>query len=139
MRELVIILMGLASGMVISGAVFAFIAAIGIVTRMAQKSQTQSYIILYEEAIMAGGIAGTLTMAWSFVLPIGALAAVYSLLTGVFFGVLAMSLAEVLEVMPIIRRRLKLAGRHSGFVWAIALGKLLGSLLYFLIDGFSKS
>jgi stage V sporulation protein AB len=55
---------------------------------------------------------------------------------GIFYGVLAMSLAEVLDMLPILSRR---GGVRRGlyyFVLAVALGKTVGSLLYFLIPGF---
>ena len=59
-----------------------------------------------------------------------------ALLCGIFVGVLAMALAEVLNVMPILMRRARLNKGITWFVVSFALGKLLGSLLYFLKDGF---
>jgi len=47
-----------------------------------------------------------------------------------------MSLAEVLNVIPILTRRGRLQHGMFYFVLAIALGKLVGALLYFLIPGF---
>ncbi|MFR5772662.1 MAG: stage V sporulation protein AB [Lachnospirales bacterium] len=43
-------MLGFGGGIVISGAVFAFIAIIGVVPRLVQKSHTEKYIKLYEEA-----------------------------------------------------------------------------------------
>ena len=134
------ILLALASGIVISGAVFAFIAVIGIVPRFAQKTDTMGYIKLYEEIIIIGGILGTLTMFVNIVIPLGNIVIiVYSIAIGVFFGALAVSLAEVLNVIPILTRRGNIKSGLKYLVLAIALGKMIGSLLYFLIPGFYKN
>ena len=60
----------------------------------------------------------------------------HCIICGIFVGVLAMALAEVLNVMPILMRRARLNKGITWFVVSFALGKLLGSLLYFLKDGF---
>ena len=136
-RLLAIISMGICSGIVISGAVFAFIAIIGIVPRLAQKTSTQDSVLLYEEAIIAGGVFGTLTLLMDFSInitkPVMAFAGIC---IGVFYGALAMSLAEILDVIPIMARRLNIKRGLSLFIVCLALGKLAGSLLYFLIPGF---
>ena len=130
---------GFSSGMVIAGAVFAFISVIGIVTRMAQKTGTQKYIKLYEEAIMAGGICGTAAGLFDLRVPAGyAGAIIFSLLVGVFYGCLAISLAEVLKVIPILTRRTHIQQGMFFFICAIAFGKLGGSVIYYVIPGFIK-
>ena len=137
MKHILTVFIGLASGMVISGAVFAFIAAIGVVPRMAQKTNTQKQVVLYEEAIIWGGIFGAANMIFNLkipVLPIFIMIA--SLFIGVFFGVLAMSLAETLDVLPIMDKRASIKSGISYFVLAIAFGKMAGALLYFIMSGF---
>ena len=56
LEKLILIMLGFSSGIVISGAVFAFIATVGIVERLANKTDTQKFIHLYEETIIFGGI-----------------------------------------------------------------------------------
>jgi len=128
---------GVGTGLVVSGAVFAFITIVGIVPRLAQKTKTERHIRIYESAIILGGIFGTLTGVVQFRLPIGTMAVVaLALANGIFFGALAMSLAEVLNVIPILTRRGRLQHGMFYFVMAIALGKFIGALLYFLVPGF---
>ncbi|MCL2350609.1 MAG: stage V sporulation protein AB [Defluviitaleaceae bacterium] len=129
--------LGLASGMVVSGAVFAFIAAIGVVPRMAKRTNTPECVVIYEEAIIWGGIFGASTLLFDWRLP-GApvLPGVFGLLAGVFIGVLAMSLAETLDVLPTLAKRLAIKDGVFWFVLAIAGGKMAGSLLYFIVSGF---
>ena len=131
------IIIGLGSGMVVAGAVFAFITIVGIVPRFAQKTCTTQHIKIYESAIVAGGIFGTIVGAVHFTLPVGSfVVAVLGLAAGIFFGSLAMSLAEVLNVIPILTRRGRIQQGMFYFILAIALGKMIGSLLYFLVPGF---
>lgn len=137
------ILLGFGSGVVVSGAVFAFIAAIGVVPALASRTKTQEAVVIYEEAIIWGGIFGAATMVfdmrWSLTgaLPV-VLVIALGLFAGVFFGVLAMCLAEVLDVLPILSRRLGIVRGMSFFVIAIAAGKLIGAIIYFVIGKFGS-
>ena len=131
------IIIGFASGLVIAGAVFAFITVIGVVPRLAQKTKTTGNIKIYESALALGGIFGTLAMLFPFHLPIGHVGGVaLSVANGIFIGCLAMSLAEVLNVIPIFSRRARMQRGLFFLVLAIAIGKLVGSLLYFIVPGF---
>ncbi len=131
------ILMGLGSGLVISGAVFAFIAIIGVVPRIAQKTKTENHIKTYETGIILGGIWGTSCLMLDYRLPIGTPAVViYMFLVGIFYGCLAFSLAEVLNVIPVLTRRGNLKRGLKYFITALALGKMLGSILYYSVPGF---
>ncbi len=139
LKNLVCIVFGFGSGVVISGAVFAFITVIGIVQRLAQKTSTSKYIKLYEEAIIVGGIFGTSTMFIDYHFPIGkVLTAILSFVTGIFYGCLAMSLAEVLDVIPILTRRGRVQQGMFYFILAIAIGKCVGAILYFTVEGFYR-
>lgn len=140
LKRIILIFFGFGSGVVISAGVFALIATIGIVPRMAEKTKTVRHIPIYEDAITLGGFVGTLAMFLNFSLPGGKIIAVlFSLCIGIFFGELAVSLAEVLNVFPIFMRRFRMKKGLRIFIPAIALGKCLGSLLYFLITGFYSS
>ena len=128
---------GLASGLVIAGAVYAFLTIVGVVPRLAQKTHTTNSIRIYETALSLGGVFGTLAMIFKFYLSIGHVGAVViSFANGVFIGCLAMSLAEVLNVIPILSRRARIQRGMFFLILAIAVGKLIGSLLYFLVPGF---
>jgi stage V sporulation protein AB len=54
---------------------------------------------------------------------------------GIFVGCLAIALSEVLDGIPIFARRVKLKKGVSLAVIAVAVGKLVGSFIYF-INGF---
>lgn len=134
---IILVILGFASGGVVSAGIFAFISAIGIVPRMAKRTNTQKYIPFYEDMITLGGIFGTTTMFISYHIPIGKFfAVVFSFANGIFIGCLAIALAEVLNVIPIFLRRSRIVSGIPILICAIAFGKILGSLLYFVIDGF---
>lgn len=129
--------MAFSSGVVLAGGVFALIASIGVVPRFADKTGTKKYIRQYERSIIIGGIGGTLAMSFSFEVPITKPGvALFGLALGVFVGCLAVSLAEILNVIPILTRRGKVAVGLPWFMLSIALGKLAGSVIYYIIPGF---
>lgn len=131
------VLAGLAGGIVISGGVFAFIAIIGIIPRLIDKTKTVKFILLYETVIMLGGILGTFTMVWDLSFPIGKIgSAIIGFSFGIFVGCLAVSLAEILDVIPIIARRLFIKNGIQFFLLSVAIGKMIGSLIYWIIPGF---
>lgn len=131
-------IIGFCSGVVISGGVFAFIAIIGVVPRLAQKTGTQKYIYIYEDAIVIGGVFGVLNLVFRPNIPLGMVGLIiFGLLTGIFVGCIAVSLAEVLDVIPILTRRINLKRGMAFFLLALAIGKLVGSLIYFLVPGFA--
>ena len=122
LKTIYLIFLGLTSGCMVAAGTFAFIAAIGIVPRMAKRTETQRFIRVYEDAIVLGGIWGTTAMFIRYRLP--------------SVGVLAMALTEVLNVIPILLRRTRLTKGLPWLILAFALGKVCGSLVYFLVDGF---
>ncbi len=136
-KMLALVIIGFGGGLVIAGAVFAFIAIIGVVPRIAQKTKTEKYIMLYEEGIIIGGIFGASCLMADYYLPIGTAAVVTLMfMVGIFYGCLAVSLAEVLDVIPVLTRRSGLKRGLKFFITALAAGKLMGSLLYYFIPGF---
>jgi stage V sporulation protein AB len=137
LKYILLILLGFGAGNVIAGAVFAFIAIIGVVPRLAQKTRTEKYIRIYENAIITGGIIGTSSLMINYRIPLYApLVVILCFLIGVFYGCLAVSLAEVLDVIPILTRRGGLKKGIKYFIIAIALGKLVGAILYYYVPGF---
>ena len=128
---------GFGSGLIIAGAVYAFITIVGVVPRLAQKTHTTGKIKVYESSLVLGGVFGTLAGLFRLYAPIGTIGVVaLSIANGIFVGCLAMSLAEVLNVIPILARRTRIQRGMFFIVLAIAIGKLVGSLLYFLVPGF---
>ena len=137
LKYCVLAFIGFSSGMVVSGGIFAFIAAIGVVERLAQKTKTIKHIKIYEDAVIIGGITGCINMFWKYNIKWGMpLSFFYHFCVGIFIGSLAVSLAEVLDVMPVFMRRSHLTTGLIFFIWSLAIGKAAGSLIYFTVSGF---
>ncbi|NLK21579.1 MAG: stage V sporulation protein AB [Epulopiscium sp.] len=135
--KIVSVLIGFSGGVVIAGGIFAFIAIIGVIPRLMEKTKTEKYLILYETVIIAGGILGCLTMIWDFSAPIGKIgAAIIGFCFGIFTGCLAVSLAEILNVIPVVTRRLSLKRGIEFLIISIAIGKMVGAIIYWILPGF---
>ncbi len=123
-------LIGLSSGVAISGAVFAFITMIGLVTRLASRTNTAKYINLYEDCFTLGGTIGNLIYIFQIFIPLHLFGIItYGLFSGIFVGCLSIALAEVLDTIPIFSRRINLKRGIPYIVLALALGKGVGSFI----------
>jgi len=138
-KQCVLALTGLSAGFVVSGGVFAFLAVVGIIPRLAHKSGTCKSIRFYECAVIFGGIFGAGTIVFDYKIPVGIIGEiVMGLSYGVFLGCFAVCLAEVLNVLPILGRRAGIQKGMGYFIVALAAGKTVGALLYFFTEGFAK-
>lgn len=133
-ENLLLGVIGLAAGVVTAGAVYAFIVAIGLVQRLAARTGTAHRVGLYEDSIILGGTLGSILYFYPFSMPGGqVLCGILGICYGIFIGSLIMCLAETLDVLPILCRRVRLAGGLQYVIFSLALGKMLGSFLYFFL------
>lgn len=135
-KYIVMALTAFGGGTVISAAVFALIASTGVITRMAGKTHTAKHVRTYETAVVIGGILWNVIWVFSVRIPLKAeiyqsLQLVMSLAQGIFVGCLAVSLAEALNATAIFARRVKLKVGLSFVILAVALGKVLASVIQF--------
>ncbi|PKM95527.1 MAG: stage V sporulation protein AB [Firmicutes bacterium HGW-Firmicutes-1] len=137
LKIIVLVMIGFGSGVVISGGIFAFIAILGVIPRMAQKTKTEKSMSIYEDCILYGGIFGGITLITPIQFGLGPIGLMLiGLFTGVFVGSVAVSIAEVLDVVPILTRRIYLKKGLVFLMLCLAIGKMTGSLLYYLVQGF---
>lgn len=131
------VILGLGAGFVVSGGVVAFISIIGVIPLMAYRTKTAHAMMWYENAIIVGSILGSIFSMWHFRLPnIPILIVILSFAFGIFIGGLIIALAEVLDVLPIINRRIRIRKGITLVVFSLALGKLAGSLCYWIYPYF---
>lgn len=125
-------LVSFAGGAVVSGALFALMVKLGIFTRLVQLTGLKGKTWMLESGILAGGIFGCCTSLFNLHVPLGT---VGLLVMGSFFGCyvgwLNMALAETLSVFSIAFRRIGLKFGIGVVLFSIAVGKVLGALLYF--------
>lgn len=150
MGEIGIGILGIFSGLMISGGVFTALLALGLVPRFAGKTHTANKILSYESAVVCGCAVGGILSAlpvseflerylyslgafrggvWSGVANL--LMAGSGFFAGCFVGCVALAIAEMLDSIPIFARRIGFRQGLGVAVLAVAVGKCVGSLLYF--------
>lgn len=128
--------MGLASGLAVGSGFVAFLTVLGVIPRLTQLSKTKRMIQHYEWAVVIGALTGVLAslrdpflgISAYFLIPLG-------VTDGIFVGMLAAALTEVLNVLPILAKRIRLDGKIILLIMAIVLGKIFGSIfqwVYFI-------
>lgn len=141
LKHLLLAISGLSFGALAAAGVFTVLVAVGLIPRFAGKTHTASHIFFYESCVVLGTITGMLfsvfinlhdysSMVLSFAAP--AAETVMGFFTGCFVGCLALSIAEMLDSIPIFARRVRLKWGIGIAIFMVALGKMAGALLYFL-------
>ncbi len=149
-----IILAGFSYGLLAAAGVFTVLVAVGLIPRFAGKTHTSKYVVLYEDMVVAGTIAGGIfsvfSDGWDMEAAFGAmgklspmlpqvwtavggiLLVVFGLFCGMFIGCLALAIAEMLDSIPIFTRRIALRHGIGLAILSMAAGKVAGSLFYFI-------
>ena len=150
-KYLFLAFVGSSFGALSSSGVFTVLVAIGLVPRFAGKTHTARYVLLYEEMVVLGTIAGCLISIFPEYFQVGrylrvnlpqwsstwdVLGNTVMMLSGVFCGMfvgcLALAIAEMLDSIPIFTRRIGFRHGIGIAILFVALGKLCGSLAYFI-------
>lgn len=148
-EKIILGVVGLAGGLGVSGGVFTTLIAVGLIPRFAGKTHTAKHIFLYEEMVVCGTILGGLISVFFPFLDIMGLAekipllenvypyigilmlVIYGVFAGIFVGCLALAIAEMLDSIPIFARRMKFRHGVGIVILCMAVGKTVGSLIYF--------
>lgn len=127
-------IIGLANGLIVGSGLVAFITVLDIVPRLHQIVRMSDRIAVSEYTITAGAVFWTCAdfFDWHLAGP-GVLQVVIGLFAGCFVGMLAAALTEVLNVLPILTKRLRLQEWLLYILMAMVLGKVLGSLFQWTV------
>lgn len=122
-------------GIVVAGGVIAFITMIGIIPRLASRTNTVKYILPYEYCVIIGGILGNFWAIYEMPIRLGVIGLIFfGTFSGMFIGCLAIALAEVIDVIPVFAIRISLRKGISIIVLCLALGKCMGSLYQLVLN-----
>ena len=131
-KQIILAFIGLCSGFTVSAGVFAFITMLGVIPRLAARTKTANHIFLYENTIILGGTLGNIWILYQLPLQLSpVMLGIFGLFSGVFVGCLAMALAEMLRVIPILINRAQIKEGFPVIVAAIAAGKFAAVLFQF--------
>ena len=158
LKHVFLAMTGLSAGICVSGGVFTALIAVGLVPRFAGKTHTGHKVFLYEEMVIFGTNFGNLLslfpnffagkdkfLQWNLMGSYTELfwngagnifLLVYGIFAGMFVGCLALAIAEMLNSIPILARRIGFRHGLGIAIFSMALGKLVGSLLYFIREIF---
>ena len=134
MINLLIVLIGLGGGLIVGGAFAAFVSMLEIIPRLVHISRTHQHKILYQNAFTFGVIMFTILYFFEYNIKLNNIAiAIIGLIFGTFTGIFSSALAEVLNVIPVMAKKLKLKDDLKIIIYALLFGKVAGSLYYWLI------
>ncbi|MFD1039229.1 stage V sporulation protein AB [Virgibacillus byunsanensis] len=128
------VIIGLAGGLAVGAGFVAFLTVLGIIPRLIQLSKTERLIKIYAACVICGALFGTFisfaNVTWNQ--PV-VLLVLWGVLHGIFNGMLAAALTEVLNVFPILSKRIGIDEQLLWLLMAIVFGKIAGSLFQWTI------
>lgn len=128
------VIIGFAGGLAVGSGFVAFITLLGIIPRLIQLSRTSQYVRVYVASVIIGSLFGTYMsfadVSWDQ--PI-ILLIIWGSFHGIFNGMLAAALTEVLNVFPILSKRVRMDDKLLWLLMAIVFGKIAGSLFQWII------
>ena len=147
-KQILMAVMGISFGALSAGGVFTVFIAVGLIPRFAGKTNTANKVFLYEEMVTFGAITGCIFSVFYEYLPLGKwllrvfaenvwnvigslFLITFGAFAGMFVGCLAFAIAEMLDTIPIFARRIGFRHGLGIAITAMAIGKAIGSLLYF--------
>lgn len=128
------VIIGFSSGLAVGCGFVAFLTVLGIIPRLIQLTKTLHLVKVYTGCVILGTLFGTYlsfaTISWSH--PV-ILLVIWGAFHGVFNGMLAAALTEVLNVFPLLSKRIGLDKKIITLMMAVVLGKIVGSLFQWII------
>ncbi|GBF72707.1 hypothetical protein PA598K_00972 [Paenibacillus sp. 598K] len=130
-----LVFLGLAGGVAVGSGMVALLVILDLIPRLAQLARAYGHSVWFESAVIAGSVYWSFAdfLDWRLRLPGVAQLAGIGLIDGIFIGMLAAALTEVLNVLPILAKRLHLSKYMVALVMAMVLGKIAGSLFDWLV------
>ena len=153
-RQILLGIIGVSSGLIVSAGVFTVLISVGLIPRFAGKMHVARKIFVLEEMVVFGTLFGGFCSVFSDWAMIGEFVRshnlfgnsateglwkligtvfllIFGVFAGIFVGCLALAIAEMLNTIPVFARRIGFRHGLGIAVLAVALGKLIGSLIYF--------
>ncbi|MBM7569770.1 stage V sporulation protein AB [Aquibacillus albus] len=131
------VFVGFASGLVVGTGFVAFLTVLGIIPRLVQLSKSIKYVNKYQAAVILGALLGVyLSFTDISIRGSTMLVFLWGGFHGIFIGMLAAALTEVLNVFPLLAKRIGIENHIIWLLMAIVFGKIFGSLfqwLYFVL------
>ena len=133
MKNVLVAIIAFGGGLTAGSAAAAFLALLEVIPRLMQISDTRDYIKLYQGVLTFGFVLFTLIYFSDFHLNLSKYLAIPAgILYGMFIGIFSSALAEVLNVIPVLAKKLKLRDHLIYVIYTLMAGKIVGSLYYWI-------
>jgi stage V sporulation protein AB len=128
---------GFCEGLLTGGSVIALVVILEVIPRICQFSGTEKYTWIYDDFTVMGAVWGSLSAYITIEFNFGIIPVMFwGLFSGTFVGIIAVALADVLNVIPVVLKRLSIENYITVFVITMLLGRMLGAIIYYKIPGF---
>lgn len=154
LKLIFLIVFGGSYGLLSAAGVFTVLVAVGLVPRFAGRTHTANKVFLYEEMLIFGTMLGCIfsifgeycyslttrihlsLMEYDGVLKMAGdiFQILFGFFSGMFIGCLALAIAEMLDSIPILTRRISFRHGIGIVVLSMAAGKFCGSIIYFFAE-----
>ncbi|KXG43349.1 stage V sporulation protein AB [Tepidibacillus infernus] len=129
-----VVLIGLAGGLAVGSGLVAFVTVLDIIPRLTQLIKGFRYMKWFERALVSGAVIFTWIDLREIIFHLPKiLIFIFGAFSGIFVGMLAGALTEVLNVLPILAKRVNMANAILFLLMAMVFGKIAGSLIHWLI------
>jgi len=134
MISLIELFIGFSIGLATGAGFVALLTLLNIIPRLIQLSETNRFLKVYIGAVVFGTLFGSLLSFSNVTWQLTKVSLIlWGIFHGIFNGLLAAALAEVLNVFPILFRRIKADKYRLTLFMAIVFGKIFGSLFQWII------
>lgn len=134
MKIAFLILLVFSEGIVVGAGIVALLTLLDIIPRLCQISNTYDYLKHYQIILILGSFIGSIFSLSNFTMNLGNYSLGFvGLICGIFVGMLASALAEAVDVIPVIERRLNIQSGLKYVLLSILFGKMFGSLINWTI------
>ena len=129
LHGLVLVLVSFAGGFTVGSAFIALLIVLDLIPRLVQLTRAYRRSAWFESGILFGAVywSSADLFDWGLSLPDEVLL-LPAIFQGLFVGMFAAALTEVLNVLPILAKRLRLKPYLFSLLLALVLGKMTGSL-----------
>lgn len=144
------LLLGFGFGNLAAAGVFMVFTTVTMVPRYVVRFQIKDQLLLMENLISLGIMVGSVFQMWGknpvtsrlvwkmrgccpavWLGTMSCIQGIMGFFYGIFVGTLALSIAEMLDSIPIFARRIRIYQKFSTVIFFVALGKMAGALFYF--------
>lgn len=154
LRQMFLALIGGSAGLIVSAGVFTVLISVGLIPRFAGKMHVADRVFVLEEMVICGTLVGSFFSVYGRWAMIGSfvrehtlfgleategvwrfagtlIQIIFGLFAGIFVGCLALAIAEMLNTIPVFARRIGFRHGLGIAIFSVAMGKLIGSIIYF--------